>query len=138
MENIDKIINSLEQFGILEQGHTGQSLVSHLRGTYQILKKWNCSEKLCLAGLCHSIYGTESYRKQTVPLECREFVKELIGKDAELLAYYFGAHEKNYFWEFLSNKGKYIIHDRFSKEEHFISKDELSDLVTLTLANWLE
>jgi len=138
MTNAKVIINRLEEFGILKQGHTGRSLIEHLEGTYNILKKWNCCEDLCLAGLCHSIYGTESYKKQTVPLESRTSVKKLIGKDAEELAYLFGAHKKEYFWELLGENKNFNIHDRFSDQIINIGKDQVSSLVTLTLANWLE
>ena len=87
MKNIELILLELERFGILDQGHSGKGLSDHLKGTYKILNNWGCEESLCLAGLCHSIYGTESYRKDIVPLSSRSFIKELIGDEAEVIAY---------------------------------------------------
>lgn len=138
MKDIKTIFKKLKSFGIFEQSHTEQDLVRHLEGTYRILKSWDCSEDLCLAGLCHSIYGTESYTKQTVPLEERELVQKLIGDNAEELVYYFGAHVKNHFWELLDKEDNFEIKDRFSKELISVTREVINDLVTLTLANWLE
>jgi len=36
------------------------------------------------------------------------------------------------------NKNDYFIIDRFTEKSISLSTDELSDLITLTLANWLE
>jgi hypothetical protein len=63
-----------------------------------------CSEQLCLAGLCHSIYGAESYVQQTVSLENRNFINSWIGEEWEELVYYFGAHMMNHFWINLEKK----------------------------------
>lgn len=138
MKDIKVILGELEKFGIFEHGHSNSSLVDHLIGTYEILKRWNCSNDLCLAGLCHSVYGTESYKKQTVPLEYRNFVKELIGEYAEELAYFFGAHVKEHFWCLLERTDHFEIKDRFTGLVVPVAKEQISDLVTLTLANWLE
>lgn len=138
MKNIKVILGELEKFGILEQGHSNSSLVNHLIGTYEVLKQWDCSNELCLAGLCHSVYGTESYKKQTVPLEYRNFVKELIGEYAEELTYFFGAHVKEHFWCLLERTENFEIKDRFTGLIVSVTENQISDLVTLTLANWLE
>jgi hypothetical protein len=75
---------------------------------------------------------------QTVPLSKRNFVRELIGVEAEALAYYFGAHVKEHLWSLLEKTDNFEIKDRFSDEFESVSKLQISSLVTLTLANWLE
>ena len=47
--------------------------------------------RTCLAGLYHSVYGTEKFRKQTVPLEARDAVRGAIGRQAEEIAYLYCA-----------------------------------------------
>lgn len=136
--NFDIFLINLERFGISTLNHSHDSLLSHLKGTANILNKWNCSSVVCLAGLCHSIYGTESFVKQSATLENRDFMKDLIGVEAENLAYLFGAHKKESLWANLELSSHFNIYDRFAHSVKNISKSELSSLVTITLANWLE
>ena len=137
-KSVLKIIEQLESFGVLENTHSHSTLLDHLKGTYNILKNWEVEEALCLAGLCHSIYGTESYKKETVSLDQRSVINKLIGKEAEELVYLFGAHQKENFWDFLDRENSFVIHDRFTYQVVPVSYQQISQLVTLTLANWLE
>jgi hypothetical protein len=41
--------------------HVGGALLPHLEGTCELLQRWGNSAELCLAGLCHTTYGTEGY-----------------------------------------------------------------------------
>lgn len=67
----------------------GRDFYSHLKGTHDLLLKWGNSYEVCLAGLFHSIYGTMRFRHQCVPLKNRSDIENLIGTDAEYLAYAF-------------------------------------------------
>jgi hypothetical protein len=122
---MENILAALSRFGISYTAHSETTLTSHLKGTYEILKRWDCENYICIAGLCHSIYGTESFSKAPATLDNREFMKTLIGQEAEELTYLFGAHQKESLWK---NLDRPVI----------ISSKSLSDLITLTLANWLE
>lgn len=66
--------------------HSNTTLFKHLYGTYKILKSHGADEDVCLAGLYHSVYGTEFYSR--LQLE-REQVKNIIGDRAENLVYDF-------------------------------------------------
>jgi len=67
--------------------HSNSTFFNHLVGTYNILRTWQQSEDLCLAGLFHSIYGTEFFKHDIVFQ--RETIKKLIGEKAENIAYQF-------------------------------------------------
>nr|BDT27179.1 hypothetical protein BHI3_06450 [Bacteriovorax sp. HI3] len=138
MNSANDILNGLDRFGISITEHGQITLISHLKGTFEILKKWNCDEEISLAGLCHSIYGTESFLKVSATLDNREYVQNLIGDRAERLAYLFGAHKKESLWENLNRDSNFFIMDRFLDKEVTLSDKELADLITITLANWLE
>ena len=71
--------------------HSGRHFLTHLEGTYLILRRWGLSESVCYAGLFHSIYGTDSFKRNPLPLEKRDELKALIGAEAEQLAYLFGS-----------------------------------------------
>ena len=118
--------------------HSQESLRSHLIGTSSILARWQCSDAICSAGLCHSIYGTESFLKVSAALDNREYMKKLIGFEAENLAYLFGAHKKESLWKNLKISTDFSIHNRFTDRRYVISRNELASLITITLANWLE
>ena len=67
--------------------HSGISLASHLLGVYSFLRLAKAPEYVCLAGLFHSIYGTEFYDAD-IKID-RTFVKVYIGKEAEELVFLF-------------------------------------------------
>jgi len=138
MKNLDVILSQLDRFGISTTNHSQATLLSHLKGTHDLLKKWHSADYVCLAGLCHSIYGTESFARAPATLDNREYVRGLIGEQAERLAYLFGAHKKESLWKNLESDGSIAIEDRFSDSDLPISKQDFSDLITVTLANWLE
>lgn len=66
--------------------HSNTTLFNHLYGTYKILKSHGADDTTCLAGLYHSVYGTEFYNRLSLD---REHVKEIIGKEAEDLVFRF-------------------------------------------------
>jgi len=93
-----QLITILEEFGTNQLSHSGRKLLEHLGGTYQLLKKWGNPEDIALAGLFHSIYSTQSYKKQAVPFEEREKVVAAIGEEAEKIAFLFCECDRNSFY----------------------------------------
>jgi len=67
--------------------HNDKMLFDHLYGTYLILKENNRPEYVCMAGLFHSVYETEYFQFKTP--YTREYVKSILGNDAENLIYEF-------------------------------------------------
>lgn len=84
-----RFIEYLTQKGAGEASHSGRTLLVHLCGTYDLLKKQGEREAVCLAGLFHSVYGTTAYQHVTVPLEQRQEVRSLIGIEAEQIVFEF-------------------------------------------------
>ena len=95
--------------------HSGSNLTNHLLGVHSLMLQTNAPEYLCLAGLFHSIYGTE-YFHYDKPIN-RKFVRDYIGKEAEELVFLF-------------------CHLR--ERDDTILKSENKDLVFLGLMNLLE
>jgi hypothetical protein len=79
----------LEQARAGEVSHSGRTLYEHLAGTYELLREWGNVEPVCLAGLFHSIYGTQHFKRRVWPLTDRATIQELIGPQAELMAFIF-------------------------------------------------
>jgi SM-20-related protein len=70
--------------------HTGRLLSEHLANTYNLLKKLNIPEYVCVAGGIHSIYGTNAFKTATFDIDQhRHKIQEYYGEQAEHLAYLF-------------------------------------------------
>jgi aspartate beta-hydroxylase len=69
----------------------GRSLLDHLVETSAIVRRWGQPGWLAHAALLHSVYGTDRYRKQLLPLSTRSQLTELAGDQAERIAYLFSA-----------------------------------------------
>lgn len=116
----DKYLVFLKQH-TSELPHSGRSLLDHLIGTYDLLQEWGSWEHVSLAGLFHSIYGTQFYQRQAVPVENRQEVADLIGPQAEALAYMFCTEDRRHFLD-----------------DPCLSEDVRSELLEIEAANLLE
>lgn len=119
--------------------HFDSSFVTHLIGTYQYLKEWNCDSEICIAGLLHSLYGTESTGGWAFPLDRRDEVRKLAGERAEMVAYFNCAmHYPTFDRALADHEETYLILDRFEQAELKLNQREFDDLALVHLADWLE
>ena len=88
-----------------ENPPSGGGLLDHLRGTHDFLEAWGNAQPVCLGGLFHSIYGTQSYKTESATLEDRQRICEVIGERAERLAYLFCVTNRQAFFEALGKDG---------------------------------
>ena len=86
-DSISTKIDFLKQLGSDKFKHRNQSLLEHLIGVRDILKKWGAPEYVQDGGLFHSVYGTTYFKPQMTT--DRDAVRYLIGEKAEELAYWF-------------------------------------------------
>ena len=86
-DSISTKIDFLKQLGSDKFKHRNQSLLEHLIGVRDILKKWGAQEYVQDGGLFHSVYGTIYFKPQLTT--DRDAVRDLIGEKAEELAYWF-------------------------------------------------
>lgn len=69
--------------------HSGRHFLAHLEGTYRLLRRWGLPEPVCYAGLFHSMYGTDGFKRNALTMDDRHEVRALIGEEAERLVYLF-------------------------------------------------
>lgn len=87
-----------------EINHSGKSFFEHLFNTLLHLESRKNKKDILLAGLFHSIYGTEYFQHNLqIP---REFIKGLIGEYSEQLVYEF-CNMKNRYNTLLTNANNY-------------------------------
>ena len=46
--------------------HSGRTLFDHLKGVHDLLRDWDNEHHVCMAGLFHSIYGTNTFKHQSL------------------------------------------------------------------------
>lgn len=132
------IFKQLAELGAEELQHLSGSLLSHLQGTYDLLKAWGNREALCKAGLYHAVYGTFAFERSLIDFKKRGSIAALIGAEAEKIVYYYGACDRDYFYPRIGRVDEPILLNRFTRQFENISGQLFSDLLELTLANELE
>lgn len=118
--------------------HVAGSLAPHLLRTASLLHAWGNRPALCLAGLYHAVYGTDGIRGSLVALEHRGAIANIIGSDAEHIAYLYGACDRDAFHPRIGTAASLQFVDRFTRSEYPIHDTALRDFCELTLANELE
>jgi len=83
--------------------HSGRTLYQHLKGVHDLLRDWDNDEDVCLAGLFHSIYGTNTFKHQS--LQDRGALVNLIGVKAELLVHHFATAKDRPMFESIEDEG---------------------------------
>ncbi len=123
----------------------GRMLWQHLIGTREILRRWLQPAWLQDAGALHSIYATDVYQEQLVPLSRRDEVRAAVGARAERLAYLFCALSRQHFFELVGAHDEIPadglrVKQRFSDSASLepISRAEACYLLLMHMANEAE
>ena len=87
--NVDPIRDNIQRFvtalGAHKIKHSGRNLATHLLNTYDSLKANGYDQTTCSAGALHSIFGTNAFKHQTLQLQDRAQVVNVIGEEATVL-----------------------------------------------------
>ena len=128
----------IEHLRVQDVRHSGRSFFAHLKGTHDLLRDWGDPEFVCVAGLFHSIYGTWHFRHKAFPIGQRSVLRNLIGSEAEYLAYVFCVTERPKV--FLENTGRsdISIHDHYTNAPIHLRPEDLSNLLEIEAANLIE
>jgi hypothetical protein len=129
---IEEIESILKELGAYDVGHTGRKLGDHLIGTYNILKKLNAPDDVCLAGAFHSVYGTNVFKKKIVDSQNRFKVQNLISPKVEKLVYLFSIVNRPKGID----TGNLIVYNTGHKIE--VDDDTLEKLRLVEIANLIE
>jgi Domain of unknown function (DUF6817) len=137
-EQLEHHLQFLRRLNTGDMPHTERSLLDHLLGTRQLLVEWGARPGLCDAGLFHSIYSTEHYEQQALPLTRRDEVRELIGEEAESLVWLFCMMRRDTFFQGLGQDRSPSIEHRETGELIPLNGAQHQDLLTLLFANSFE
>ncbi|MFN0020659.1 MAG: DUF6817 domain-containing protein [Pirellulaceae bacterium] len=136
---LKQLTDFLVNLGIEQVAHTQKHYLGHLLNVYKLLQSSGYEEDICLAGLFHSIYGTEKFQGFKLPLESREELTELIGSRAERLAYWNCLMDRGSLDELLVQSDEpFLLRNRETGEAMPLTRRELDDLCCVHLFDWLE
>jgi hypothetical protein len=133
-----KLTDYLRSLGVDKVPHSEGVFLAHLIGVYRDLKEWGVKEHVVLAGLFHSIYGTESFQGFCLPWERRSEIRDLIGERAERLAYVNCLLSRPSLDSSVADGGPPHVVSRLDGTPIPLTPDEYTDLVTLHLCDRLE
>lgn len=77
-DNLQIFLNTL---GADKKQHKAGSLMAHLLNTYDLLKAANQTEKICLAGGLHSVFGTNAFKDACISFSERHRIELPYGKE---------------------------------------------------------
>lgn len=134
----DSVLELLRQRGADTLPHLNGPLLDHLLGTERLLRAWECSEAVALAGLAHAAYGTDGFADHLLDLEERELLREAGGEDVEALVYLYASCDRKATYPQLPGRAPVAFCDRFTDESFQATDEQVSELAALTLANETE
>src|SRR6185437_14963348 len=121
-------LRQLQTLGADAFAHVNGSLAVHLRGTEALLRRWGNRDAVCLGGLYHAVYGTDRITGSLADLGMRGAIAEVIGAEAESLAYLYGACARETFHPRIGTPDQLMFADRFVHCEYPIAASQLRDL----------
>jgi hypothetical protein len=128
----------LEQIGANERRHVAdRTLYDHLISTYGLLAGWQAPEEITLAGLFHSVYGTQAFDHPSLPpdQQSRQRVRQIIGETAERLSYLFCAMDRQ---AFFNDPKTSILIDRFDGSALALLPEDSMALCEILFANEID
>ena len=132
------LLQILGSLGANQVEHSGRTLLHHLLGTYEILHRWGCSQAVCIAGLFHSVYGTEGFSTSLLSESDRPLLQQLLPSDSEELAFLFGATSRGSLYDALRSDGAPRLRLAHSNDWVDVERERLIDLLVMDAANFCE
>ena len=109
-----------------------QSLLEHLKRVADWLDQQGSDEKTILAGLCHSLYGTEFYTRAPLPHSDRSLLRRLIGDFSEEIVWQFGRAKSA---TFLATNDTLTFTDRVTTEPTTLRESSAHSFAEVVVAN---
>jgi aspartyl/asparaginyl beta-hydroxylase (cupin superfamily) len=130
----ETLIGYLDSAGAAELPHgERRALLDHLIGTYEVVRRWKQPVLLQQVALIHSVYGTDVYQRQLLPLSRRGELREIAGEEVERLAYLFSVTPRE---PLLA--GTHLWAPGVSTSTGGATREDLDALVLLHMANLAE
>ncbi len=130
-------VSFLQSIGTQSVDHSSAGLLAHLEATSDLLRRWGNSDDICLAGLCHAVYGTDGFETALLDISQRDEVKAAIGEGAEAFVYFYASCDRKFFYPLIGCR-PLRFRDRFTQAEFEPAENMVCACVELLLANDVE
>ncbi len=130
-------VSFLESIGTQAVDHSDDGLLAHLDATFEVLQRWGNSPDVCLAGLCHAVYGTDGFATPLLDISERDRLTAVIGSAAEERVYFFAACDRKFFYPLIGSR-PLRFRDRFTNTEFEPPETLVRACLELLLANDVE
>ena len=130
-------IELLRDFRVDEISHFDRPLRDHLVGCFTLLDQWGAPSHVCVAGLFHSIYGTETFKSAAAAATDRPRIRNVIGNAAEDLVYLFSFGDRRRL-SIDNRTPPYLWTSHSGDERAEIDDKTLGWLVLVEAANFVE
>jgi hypothetical protein len=137
MSDLERRLDFLRTAGAERVEHSGENLLDHLLATRDVLAGWGARAALCDAALFHSVYGTQFLGDGIVGADQRHRVRELIGDEAEAVAWLWHSVRRESLRENLERDADFRI-ECADDTVAPISRQQFLDLVNLMIADAVE
>ena len=127
----------LEELGAHATSHSRRTLFAHLQGTHDLLAAWGNPPQVCVAGLFHSVYGTQVFEKRCADMRMRGHIRASIGPRAEHLVHLFCVTDRRGFYEHLG-ESSFHLRDIVDDRNLALERKTLAALIEIEVANILE
>lgn len=117
--------------------HPGGTLLAHLERVHALTTAWDAPPSTQLAALCHATYGTDGFPHALLPPARRARLAEVIGTEAEAIAYAYGACDRTHTYAHLG-RDPLPLRDRFTGKTTSLTGPDLAAHALLTIANELD
>lgn len=131
-----RLLQLLKKLNTEKVIHKEGNFFEHLFGTYRLLKKWGYEKPVCYAGLFHSIYGTQVFKRMTISYEKRELMQKTIGNEAEKLVYLFSVIDRPQ--AFTNFTEPPIFKNMVTNELIQVSEYDMKNLIAIEIANLID
>lgn len=128
----------LNQLKVEQFAHRNGSARDHLIRVHDFLAEWGNPQAVCLAGLFHNIYGTEMFKPQAAELSRRQEFAQLMGSEAEELAFLFCVSRRIGFFEEHHDPARPVLWDEVNKRKIVTTGARIDALIEIEIANGME
>jgi aspartyl/asparaginyl beta-hydroxylase (cupin superfamily) len=132
--------------GATRLGHAhARSLCEHLLSTRQILARWSLPVWIQNAGALHSVYSTDVYKRQLIPLSERSSVRSFIGSRAQRAVFLFCTLPRQGLFSALERRGDsedtaedLVVKSNAGNAQERLSQEDVDALLLVHMANEAE
>ena len=99
-----RLQRALSAVGVRAMGHVRESFDAHLSRVRSTLASWDVPEAVCVAGLGHTVYGSELFPVQLASFDRRRDVRAMVGAHAERYMFLYATASQKWWYRAMTRR----------------------------------